>query len=177
MKKGLVAEFTSPHDLVAAIEAMRSGGYRALDAFTPYGIREVERALGLGRSRIPYSAFFMGALGFIGAYAVMWWTSAWDYPLNVGSFPAHSPPAYIPICFETTVLLASLTAFLGFFVAAELPRMWDPLFEVDGFERASIDRFFLAVDADDQRFEPSETDRALRSFAPLRVVPFGRGRG
>jgi hypothetical protein len=175
MKKGLLAEFADADALVVAVQKLSTAGYTDMDTFTPYGIKEVERALHLRRSRIPHSAFVMGVLSCAAAYTVMWWCNAWNYPLNVGGFPAHSMPAYVPICFETTILFATLTAFLGVFSACQLPRVWDPLFEVAGFERASIDRFFLAVAATDPRFDIGDTEHALQSLSPLRVVTFGFG--
>jgi hypothetical protein len=82
----------------------------------------------------------------------------------------------VPITFEMGVLFAGLTAFIAVFALSGLPRLWHPLFEVDGFERATIDRFFLLVGADDPRFEPEATRRDLEALAPLRVVAVGAAR-
>jgi hypothetical protein len=172
MKHGLLAEFESPEGLVLAVEAVRRLGYRELDVFTPFPVREAEEALALPRSRIPVAVFVAGLSACVGAYLLQWWTAAIDYPLNVASFPTHSAPSFIPITFESTILIASITAFVAVFVKAGLPRLWDPTFEVEGFERASIDRFFLAIDAADPHFDRDRSTEELLRFAPLRVVAF-----
>ena len=85
------------------------------------------------------------ALGCAVAFAILWWTSAYDYPLDVGGRPLNSPPADVPILFETTVLFGSLTAFLAVLFLSGLPRLHRPVFEVEGIESASIDRFWIGV--------------------------------
>jgi hypothetical protein len=170
MKQGLLAEFDSADKLLAAIARARADGYRRLDAFLPFPIEAVEDALELPRSPVRVVVLIGGITGATLAYLIQWWCSAVDYPLNVGGYPPHSIPSFIPITFETTVLLAALSAFIAVFAFCGLPRLWNPLFEVDGFERASIDRYFLAVDARDVRFDADRTKKELEAGAPLRVV-------
>lgn len=176
MKHGLMAEFDSPEALVSAIASLRTLGYRELDAFTPFPIDEVESALDLPRSRISIGVLAAGLAGAIAAYAIQWWTSAVGYPLNVGGFPLHSSPAFIPVTFETAILCASITAFFSVLAASELPRLWDPLFEIEGFDRAMIDRFFLLIDAADDRYSLEASAEHLRAQSPLRVTPIGGGK-
>ena len=82
-------------------------------------------------------------------------------------------PAFIPITFESGVLFASFASFFGVFAACGLPRLHHPLFEVEGFERASHDRYFLAVGTEDPRFDLALTRADLEDTNPLRVAPFG----
>jgi hypothetical protein len=56
-----------------------------------------------------------------------------------------SAPAYVPICFECTVLLASLSGLYAFFVSAGLPKLDHPLQLSEDLQRATVDRFVLAV--------------------------------
>jgi len=44
------------------------------------------------------------------------------------------------------------------------------MFNLSEFERASQDRFFLCIEADDKRFEEESTRRFLESLAPLRIA-------
>lgn len=176
MRRGLVAEFTSADAMIAALRRLRELGYRDMDAFTPYPLKEAQEALGLPRSKLTVVVFAFGLLGGALAYLIQWWTNAYDYPLNVGAYPPHSVPSFIPITFETTVLFGALAGFIGLFAACGLPKLWDPLFEVEGFGRASIDRFFVAIDARDPRFDRAGIVEALTGFGALRVEPFGGAR-
>ncbi len=172
MNRGLAAEFAIGSQLLRAISELRRNGYRQLDAFVPYSLDGLEAALGLSRSQIGRFVFLAGLLGAATAYLIQWGTSALDYPLNVGGRPAHAAPAFVPIAFETLVLFAGLAACIGLLLTARLPRLFHPLDSVPGFERATLDRFFLAVDARDPLFS-AHTGELLVGLGAVRVSPFG----
>lgn len=174
MRSGLLAEFSEPEGLVAAIRAMHDEGYDRLDAYSPFPLPDAEEALHVPRTRLPYVIFAIGIAAAGGAYFLQWFLVAYLYPLNAGGRPPHMPLAYIPITFEMGVLFAAFAAFFGFLARARLVRLWEPVFEVEGFERASIDRFWLEVSADDPLFDREKTARELEDQNPLRVVGFGR---
>ncbi len=173
MRRGLMAEFQGPDALAAAIRALRDEGYRRLDAYLPLPHRAVEEALALPKSPLAWFVLGGGLLGATVAYVGMWWTNAVDYPLNIGSRPAHAMPAFIPITFELTVLFAGLAAFFGWAWLCRLPRLWHPVFEIEGFERASIDGYFLAVDARDPRYAADVSMRRLTALGARRVLRVG----
>jgi hypothetical protein len=173
LRKGLLAEYETPDALVTALNELRKRGFRRLDAYTPYPLLAAERAIGLFRSRICWVVFPFAITAATVAYLVQWWCNAVDYPLNVGGRPPHSAPAFVPITFEMAVLFTGLTALAVLCVYARLPTLWEPIFEVPGFERASIDRFFLAVDETDPAFDRDTVTRLLESMGALRVVPVG----
>lgn len=173
-KAGLVAEFDSPERLVAATEAMKSAGHRHLEAYSPFPIEELPELPWQRPPLTPLYALVFGSTGAIFAYVLQWWINVYDYPLNVGGFPLHSAPNFIPITFETTVLFGACAAFLGLFIHLRLPRLHHPIFDVDGFERATRDRYFLAIAADDPLFDTDRVRRALLELQALRVSPFGR---
>ena len=50
-----------------------------------------------------------------------------------------------------------------------LPELWSPVFEVEGFERASIDRFWVGVDARDPRFDRAAVESALAELGASRI--------
>jgi hypothetical protein len=174
MRSGLLAEFSDPESLVAAIRAMHDKGYDTLDAYTPFPLESAEEALHVRRTRLPFFIFGVGIAAAGSAYLLQWFLVAYLYPLNAGGRPPHMPLGYIPITFEMGVLFASFAAFFGFLVRARLVRLWEPVFEIEGFERASIDRFWLEVGADDPLFDREKTARELEEQSPLRVVGFGR---
>jgi hypothetical protein len=175
MKLGLMAEFGSPEELVSAVSKLHGMGLRDLEAYTPYPLREIEPLLGIRRSFIPRAVLAMGLVGAASAYAVQWWCAVVAYPLNVGGRPYHSAPAFIPITFETMILFAALTAFLSPLLAAGLPRLHHPVFEVEGFESASVDGYWVAIGADDAKLEPESVERELVSLGARRVVHVAAG--
>lgn len=174
-RDGILAEFDTVEGLVAAIEGMRGHGYRRLDAFTPFPIHEVEHALHLRRSRLPYVIFCVGALAAAGAYFLQWYLNAYLYPLNVGGRPPHFPLAYLIITFEMGVLFAGFTAFFGVLGLGRLFKLWDPVFEIDGFEGVTDDRYWLQVSARDPHFVERTTSGHLSALRPLRVLRVREG--
>jgi hypothetical protein len=88
----------------------------------------------------------------------------------LGARRAPAAPAFLRVAFETTVLCAAIAVCVGFVVAERLPRLWQPIFEIDGFERAAIDRFWIAVDLRDLASPPDPLVRELAPMRPLRIV-------
>jgi hypothetical protein len=172
--RGVLAEFTEAAGVRGALARLREAGYTRLDTFSPYELEEAEGALGMEAPPISWWGFAAAAAGAALGYGIQWYTSAWDYPLIVGSRPLNSVPAWIPIAFVIAVLFGAVAVFVGLWVHAQLPALWHPIFEVDGFERATVDRFWIAVGAEDERYHPLLTADALRNMGAVRVVHYGR---
>lgn len=166
---GLMAEFADPAAVVAAAHRVREAGYRKVDAFSPYPIEELSEALDFHKSKLPLLVLMGGAAGLVGGYGLQYWISVVDYPLNIGGRPFHSWVAFIPPTFETTILMAALTAVLGMLALNGLPEPYHPVFNVPRFALASKDRFFICIEADDPKFDHDETWAFLVSLGP-RVV-------
>ncbi|MGE0789431.1 MAG: DUF3341 domain-containing protein [Sandaracinaceae bacterium] len=177
MKRGMLAEFDRVEALRDAIRALRDEGYERMDAATPFPCRDIEDALRLPPSRLPFVTGGGALLGGLLGYLILYWTQVVDYPLNVGGRPAHPWPAFIPLTFESAVLVGGVATFVAFFIVTGLPQLWHPTFEVEGIERASADRFVLLVDADDPRFDHDATRDALERTGALRVTGFDAGSG
>jgi len=166
---GLMAEFESPADLLEAAGRAYEEGYRRLDAYTPFPVHGLAEALGFHRTRLPLLVFFGGIAGCVGGYGLQYWISAIDYPLNIGGRPLNSWPAFIPVTFELTILLAALAAVLGMLALNGLPMPYHPVFNVPAFELASRNRFFLCIESIDPKFDRSETKHFLESLKPHAV--------
>ncbi len=141
----VLGEFTTADSMLAGIDALMREGYRTLETFTPFDMPELDARLGLRRSRIGWLVAAGGFVGMVLAYGIQWWANVHDYPLNSGGRPVHAVPAFLLATFEGTVLFAAFAAFFGLMIWLRLPRLWAPVDEVDGFGRASVDRFWIAV--------------------------------
>lgn len=168
-----LAEFAAPEEMSRALEALREGGYRKLETYTPFDMPRTTPALGLRRPWLPWVIAFGGLSGGVVAYWIQWFANAWDYPLNVGGRPLNSVPAFIPATFEGIVLAAALVAFVGLFISLRLPALWHPVFEIEGFERATIDRFWIEVGGVQSDLDARELRRIVHEAGALRVVPLG----
>jgi Protein of unknown function (DUF3341) len=171
---GVMAEFDNPTSLVHAAKAAYDAGYRQMDTYTPYPLEEAMEATGVHHNRVSLITLIGAMLGMIGGYSLEYWVSAINYPVNAGGKPFHSWPAFIPVTFECTVLGASLAAVFGMLILNGLPQPYHPVFNAPNFVRASKDRFFLCLEAQDPKFRLDETKRFLQGFQPEDVteVPY-----
>ena len=166
---GLMAEFEDPTALVDAARAARQAGFTQLDAYSPFPIEALTEALDLHDRKLPAVVLGGGILGGLAGYALCYWTSVIEYPLNVGGKPFHSAPAFIVPAFETTILFAAFAAVLGMLALNGLPMPYHPVFNAPRFALASRDRFFLCIEAKDPKFDHDETWAFLTKLGP-RVV-------
>lgn len=167
---GLMAEFGTPEALLAASERAYDAGFRRMDAYTPIPIEGLPEAIGVRSNPMAAIVFVGGLLGGIGGFALCYYASVIDYPLNIGGRPLNSWPAFFPITFECTVLGASLSAVIGMLAINGLPQPYHPVFNVPQFDRASSDRFFLVIQEDDTRYDVIETRKFLESLRPVSVA-------
>ncbi len=164
-----MAEFPNPESLVEAARAAYTEGYRKMDAYAPLPVEGLADAIGFRKNAVAPSVFIGGLLGCIGGFSLMCWIAIVAYPHNVGGRPLYSWPAFIPITFECTVLLAALTAVLGMLAMNGLPQPYHPVFNVPQFARASRDRFFLCIEAIDPKFDFEGTRTFLAHLNPAEV--------
>ena len=170
LKAGVLGEFDSSEPMTAAARRLQADGFRSIVTFTPYAVPHLATELRVGRTRLPLITLCAGLIGAACAYWLQWYTAVQSYPLNAGARPAHAVLAFIPITFETTVLCASCAGFFGLFFLLGMPRLWHPTSEIGGFERATVDRFWVGVSRDDPHFDQARIMRALESAHPLRVI-------
>ena len=161
---GLMAEFHTAEEVIAAAHAVHEGGFRKVDAYSPYPVEELSEALHLHHSPLPKLVLGGGILGAIVGYGLQYWSAVIEYPMNIGGRPFHSWPAFIVPTFETTILFAAGTAVLGMLALNGLPEPYHPVFNVPGFVLASRDKFFLCIEATDPRFDRKETRKFLEGL-------------
>ncbi len=176
MRGGILGEFETAAALLGAVRELRARGYAELDAFTPYPVHGLDEELGLRRSWIGWLVFPISVAAPVIGYLIQWYCNAVSYPLNVGGRPPHAVPAFLPITFETMVLLTATSALLLFFILGKLPWLTNPMFDVEGFERATIDRYWIALNAKDPAFDELRAAHDFRAAGARRVALFGEAR-
>jgi hypothetical protein len=138
---GAVAYFKTSAEILAATRAATAKGFADVETYTPFPIHGMDEALGLKPSIVPWATLVGGCVGFGLATHLQIWTSAFDWPINVGGKPMISGPAFIPIMFELTVLLAGLSTAFFMFAINGLPSLKPSPFD----PRVTDDKFALYI--------------------------------
>ena len=174
---GLIAEFDKADDLLAATKKARANGYEHLDTYSPFPVHGLSEAMGLEKQRnfVPYIVLLGAILGGVGGYMLQYYTSVIAYPMNVGSRPLNSVPAFMVITFEGAVLLAAVFGFVGMLALNKLPMPYHPVFNAPSFNRASRDGFFLCIFETDPNYDDAETMAFLESLNPVSVNEVDKG--
>lgn len=170
-----LAEYDTPNALASAAMKVRDAGYKSWDCHTPYPMHGLDEAMGLKPTRIGIISFAFGMLGVALAVVMIQYTNAFDfdfleigagYPLIVGGKPPGAFPSMVPIMFELGVLLCGFATLFGLLGIIQLPRHNHPVFESDRFEAATDDKFFISIEAGDQKFDLERTKALLESTRP-----------
>jgi hypothetical protein len=131
---GLMAEFDQPEPLLEAARRAYAAGYRQMDAYAPMPVEGLSEAIGFHSRAVSRIVFWCGLAGACGGFGLCWWMTVIAYPHIVGGRPLNSWPAYIPITFESMVLVACISAVVGMLWLNGLPEPYHPVFNVDRFE-------------------------------------------
>jgi hypothetical protein len=161
---GLLAEFDTPTQLVEAARKVRDAGYKKTDAFTPFPLHEIDEALGIKRSILPFLVLGGGIIGLLSGLGLQYFVHVYDYPIIVGGRPFFSLPSFIPPSYELTILLAAFTAVLGMLALNGLPQPYHPVFNVPRFALASREKFFLLIETKDAKFDYDETRNFMQTL-------------
>jgi len=167
---GIMAEFDTPEEILAGAHRAGDAGYKVMDAYTPFPMEELTEALRLKHTKLSLFVLCCGIVGALTGFFMQYFISVVDYPLNIGGRPLNSWPQFIPITFEVTILFSALGAVVGMIFRNGLPRPVHPLFNVDRFELATKDKFFLCIEATDPKFDRIETEKFLHSLRPSHVM-------
>ncbi|HEY8748638.1 MAG TPA: DUF3341 domain-containing protein [Tepidisphaeraceae bacterium] len=166
---GLLAEFDTVDSVVDAAGAVRKAGFTRWDVHSPFPIHGIDPVMGIRPTVLPWLVLGGGLFGLFGGMWLQWYTNAYDYPVLISGKPAWSLPANIPVIFECTVLIASITAVFGMLALNRLPTLYNPLFKSERFRRVTDDRFFIVVDASDAKFDEQRTGDLLKQAGAIVV--------
>ena len=170
-----LAEYDTPNAIAQAAMKVRDAGYQNWDCHTPYAMHGMDEAMGLKPTRIGIISFVFGMLGVATAVFMMQYTNAFSfnwlnvgagYPLVIGGKPPGAFPSMVPIIFELGILLCGLATLFGLLGIIKLPMHNHPIFESDRFEAASDDKYFISIEAGDQKFDLEGTKALLEATNP-----------
>ena len=161
---GVMAEFDTAQALVDATRKTMGQGFSRVEAYTPIPIEELNDIIHKKRTVLPKLVLAGGLSGMATGFALQYWASAIEYPMNVGGRPFASWPAFVIPSYELTILFASLTAAAGMIALNGLPQPYHPVFNAPRFSLASSDKFFLVIEAVDPKYSPTETAVFLESL-------------
>lgn len=168
---GVLAEFDTPGELIAAARKVRSHGYSQFDCYSPFPVHGIDDAMGIKRTILPVLVFGGGVAGVLLGTLLQWWTNAYNWPWNISGKPAWSIPANVAISYESGILLAVFTTFFGMWGLNKLPQVWHPFFRLDRFARATDDALLLGIEAKDPKFDLAATTKLLEGAGALAVDP------
>ena len=166
---GMMAEFATVQDLVAATRRTREAGYQKIDAYSPFPVEELAEAIGFHKNGVPLVTLIGAIIGGLSGYLLQYWVAVITYPINVGGRPYHSWPSFIIVTFEMTILFGALSAVFGMLALNGLPMPYHPVFHVPRFALATKDRFFLIVFASDPKYDAKGTRQFLEGLQPRSI--------
>jgi hypothetical protein len=163
----ILAEFETTADALHAAEKVRDAGYSRWDTHTPFPIHGMDAAMGMKDSRLGWIVIICALTGLTGAFTMMHWMNGVDYITVVCDKPPGAPqtiPSMVPIMFELTILLSAFGAVFGMFGLNQLPRHNHPVFASERFRKASMDRYFISIEAEDPKFDVKATKAFLEGI-------------
>ncbi|MBV6647782.1 MAG: DUF3341 domain-containing protein [Cyclobacteriaceae bacterium] len=139
----LVGIYDDEDVLLSAIKDTRNQGVKIHEVYSPFPVHGIEDALGYRRSRLSIVAFMFGLLGTSLALTMQIGMMGVDWPMIIGGKDYVPFPAFIPVTFELTVLLASFGMVGTFLVISGLKPWGKPkLFDI----RTTDDKHVMAID-------------------------------
>jgi hypothetical protein len=167
---GLGAEFSSAAALLKAAKKIYAHGFKKWDVYSPFPIHGMDHAMGFKRSRVSLFSLIGGFTGLTTGFALIYYTSALNYPLIVQGKPYFALEPSLPIFFELTILLTAFGTILGLLLLTLLPRLHHPVFNWDRFQRATDDGFFLVLEVADPKFDPAASRQLLQGMGGTHIT-------
>jgi hypothetical protein len=161
---GVMAEFDSAQAIVDAARQAIGAGFRHVEAYTPVPIEELNDIIHKKRTILPKLSLAGGLAGLATGFALQYWASVIEYPMNVGGRPFASWTAFVIPSYELTILFSALATAGGMIALNGLPQPYHPVFNTPRFSLASSDKFFLVIETTDAKYDREQTPRFLQGL-------------
>lgn len=164
---GITALFKTPDEIISAAKKTADAGYTKFDINTPYPVHGMDGAMRLKPSRLGFVTLVFGLTGATVALLFMYWTMSVDYPMVIGGKPFFALPAFIPVTFEVTVLLATVMTVISMLaIFFGLPRNDHPLLDTKYMKFVSKDHYGLVIESDDPMFDEAKVKNFISELNP-----------
>ena len=163
---GLIAEFEDTPSIYEAAKMLRDSGYKKFEVYSPFPIHGMDDAMGIKPSPLPWIVLCAGLLGFAVGVSLSVWSSTYGYSMIISGKPDGfaGMTEFSPIIFELTILFSAFGTVFGMFMINKLPRYYRPIFLHENFKRVTDDRFFISVDASDEKYSEQITQSFLQEI-------------
>lgn len=166
---GVMAEFTNPATLTHAAEKVRDAGYTKWDVYSPFPVHGMEDAMGMKPTRLPLIVAILGLTGACIGFLFQMWVTHYGFRTIVQGKPSDAWQSLIPVTFEFGVIFTAFTAIIGMLVFNGLPRWHHPLLTKERFLGTSDDKFIIAIEAADEKFDPQGVRSLLEHAGAIAV--------
>ena len=167
------AEFANATELYAAAEKVRDRGFRGWDCYSPYYIHGLDKAMGQKKSLVGLFTFGGGLAGLTGIFLLITITSVYVYPIDTQGKPFFSLPGFVPILDLLMIILSAIMSIVGMVLLNKMPALHHPLWEWDAFMRATHDKFFIVIEANDPHFNEKASIDLLREIGGTNLTFIG----
>lgn len=161
----IVAMFPDERRLAEALKRFQHEDLGELHTHTPAPMQDADTS-----SPIPLIILGAALLTCLASFGLQAYSATLGYPFDIGGRPAISWPSFVPTMFENAVLVSMSAGFAAYMIINRMPRLYEPIDEIDGFREASRDGWFLVVRLTRSQDEP----RAMALLDELRPARIDR---
>ncbi len=164
-KNLLIGIFNDGDKLYQTVVNLRERGIEIFDCYTPYPVHNLDKAMGVKRSRLVFGAFLCGLVGFLCGISLQLYTMTdtfgtfKSWPMIIGGKPLdwRVIPSFVPVTFELTILFTAFGMGILFFARSRMVHgIEEDLIDI----RQTDDRLVLAV-------EPQKLNISKKEFEAL----------
>lgn len=168
--KVIYATYDDDTVLLEGAKKLVAKGIHIRDVFSPFPIHGIDPVIGIKQTRLAICAFIFGLIGLGLAFAGMYYFMIVDWPMNIGGKPNNyfyqNLPAFVPISFEFTVLLAAHGMALTYFL-----RNWTlPGVKArNPYPYTTNDKFVMEIHPSDNHVSTDELSQMLNETGSILI--------